>query len=572
MRRVVLCAILIVLASFLLSTFLLADNERRRNSKNESERIIRVLSNAITYDFEKYKSISRLILMDSTLLDFMKAKSDYVDIGMINDARYSVMDILNVTEGVDSVIIIREDLIMFSTNRFTYEFDLDKMEDDTWREDILDAMGKAVVSLNSFGIAKKQNDKQMITIGRAFYDINSQKRTGVLLMNIYPAVIDNMLTSTDRENICIMGTDGTFLAGNSEYAAYFGDEFKNNSITHKTIKKGGKSIILSGMQVEELPIVIMRASDYRVREVPYTIIYILISLLLAITIVEILLGFYVRKNITEPIGGLSKAIDSNRVSGKLEKIDVPVPNLELATLENDYNRMIDHVYELMDELMEREKNLQRAEMRVLQEQIKPHFLYNSIATIGYMALDSGADKVHGALETLGEFYRNFLSKGEREIPLSKEILIVKDYLSIQKLRYGDILEDEYDIEEDTKDFVIPKLTLQPIVENCIYHGIRPKGEKGIIRVTARMSGENLLLSVRDTGVGMPTEQIEKILQTEKSSGIENDSESFGLWGTIERVRYYTGEKDIVEIKSEIGEFTEITFTIRKNPITPEGEG
>ena len=348
--------------------------------------------------------------------------------------------------------------------------------------------------------------------------------------------------------------------------------YANGAIPHKTIKKGGKSIILSGMQVEELPIVIMRASDYRVREVPYTIIYILISLLLAITIVEILLGFYVRKNITEPIGGLSKAIDSNRVSGKLEKIDVPVPNLELATLENDYNRMIDHVYELMDELMEREKNLQRAEMRVLQEQIKPHFLYNSIATIGYMALDSGADKVHGALETLGEFYRNFLSKGEREIPLSKEILIVKDYLSIQKLRYGDILEDEYDIEEDTKDFVIPKLTLQPIVENCIYHGIRPKGEKGIIRVTARMSGENLLLSVRDTGVGMPTEQIEKILQTEKSSGIENDSESFGLWGTIERVRYYTGEKDIVEIKSEIGEFTEITFTIRKNPITPEGEG
>ena len=200
-------------------------------------------------------------------------------------------------------------------------------------------------------------------------------------------------------------------------------------------------------------------------------------------------------------------------------------------------------------------------MRVLQEQIKPHFLYNSIDTIGYMALDAGAENVHGALETLGSFYRNFLSKGEKEIPLKREVWIVKDYLSIQKLRYGDILDDEYDIAEETKELIVPKLILQPLVENCIYHGIRPKGEKGIIKVSSRLEDGKLHIAVRDTGIGMSEEQIEKILTSKKKEADELDSESFGLWGTIERVRYYTGKEDIVNIKSEVGEYTEIEFII-----------
>ncbi len=571
MRRVVLGAILVVLASFLLSTYLIADNERKNETMNESERIVRVLSNTIIYDYEKYKSISRMILRDEQLLDFLNAEVDSVNIGMINDARYSVMDILNATEGVDSVMIFREDMIMFSTNRFTYEYDTEKMNGDEWRADIYAGMGKTVVSFNSNGIAKKINDKELITIGRAIYDINSQKRIGIMLMNILPLVLDRMITARDDSNICIMGNEGTYLAGNEEYVQFFGDEFTTDNVAHKFIKLNGKNMILSGMCVEDLPIVVMRASEYGLKGIPSKVVYVLVFLLATITVIEVFIGLFVRRNITDPVSSLSSAIDENRKSGKLEKINVPVPNVELATLENDYNRMIDHVYELMDKLMEREKTLQRAEMRVLQEQIKPHFLYNSIATIGYMALDSGADKVHEALETLGEFYRNFLSKGEREIPLSKEITIVRDYLAIQKLRYGDILQDEYDIDKDTEDIVIPKLILQPIVENCIYHGIRPKGEKGIIRVSSKFSDGKLILSVRDTGVGMPEEQIKKILSTEGKEGAENDAESFGLWGTIERVRFYTGEKDVVQIKSEIGEFTEITFIIRKDLITGEGE-
>ena len=254
-------------------------------------------------------------------------------------------------------------------------------------------------------------------------------------------------------------------------------------------------------------------------------------------------------------------MDKNKQTGDLKKVNAQMPSDELEMLKDDYNSLIDHVNELIDTLIDKEKTLQRAEMRVLQEQIKPHFLYNSIETIGYMALDAGADKVHDALETLGSFYRNFLSKGDREIPLSREIWIVKDYLALQKLRYGDIMDDEYDIAEDTLQIVVPKLILQPLVENSIYHGIRQKGEKGIIKISSRLEDGELYLTVRDTGVGMSQEEIEDILSTENKAD-RSEADSFGLWGTIQRIRLFEGEEDIVKIESEIGEYTQIEFRIK----------
>lgn len=561
LKRVILGTVLVVIVSFIISTYVITKNERKDFSMRESDNVIKTLSNNISSDIDKYKSLSRLIMTEPKTIKFLRSEADYIDIGMINDARYAIMDILNVTEGIDSVMVLRDDMIMVTTNRFSYRYDYELMNSDSWKTNIYAGLGKVVVSLNSFKIAAKNDGSQMVTIGRAIYDIDSQKRTGLLLMNISPRVFENLLVSLGYDDICIMGTDGTFLAGNKEISRYYKLNQNVLPIKHKNVRKGGRNMLLTSGKVEDLPIVILKLSPYDSASMPSRMIIILLLLLVIFIGLAIYIAMFIRSNITEPIMALSASMDENRRSGDLHKIDVSVPNTELDILENDYNSMIDHVNELIDKLMEKEKNLQKAEMRVLQEQIKPHFLYNSIDTIGYMALDAGAENVHGALETLGSFYRNFLSKGEKEIPLKREVWIVKDYLSIQKLRYGDILDDEYDIAEETKELIVPKLILQPLVENCIYHGIRPKGEKGIIKVSSRLEDGKLHIAVRDTGIGMSEEQIEKILTSKKKEAEELDSESFGLWGTIERVRYYTGKEDIVNIKSEVGEYTEIEFII-----------
>ena len=560
LKKLIFEVVLVAIASFLVSTTIITERERRDYSKRDSDNVLKTLSSNIASDVEKYTSISRLIMIESRVTDFLRADAEKVDIGMINDARYGIMDILNATEGVDSVMVFREDMIMVATNRFTYNYDYDLMNTEEWSRDIDDGRGKAIVSLNSSGIAEKSDGRPVVTIGRAINDIDSQERTGLMMLNISSTVLENMLNKLGYNNICIMGTDGTFLAGNRGYKEYFDDAFLGKTIKHRNIRLNGEDVLLSGCKIEGLPIVILRVSPYGREGIPFRMLYVLLFLLVVFTAMAVFVAIFIRKNITDPIFGLSGAMERNKRSGELKKIDVEVPYSEFSMLEGDYNSMIDHVNELFEELVEKEKNLQKAEMRVLQEQIKPHFLYNSIETIGFMALDAGAGNVHDALETLGSFYRNFLSKGDREIPLSREICIVKDYLSLQKLRYGDILEDEYDISEDTESFIVPKLILQPMVENCIYHGIRMKGEKGTIKITARLEEGELHLIIRDTGVGMDSDQIEKIL-TSKSNTYEQNSSSFGLWGTIERVRYYTGREDVVRIRSEIGEFTEVEFII-----------
>ncbi len=560
LKQLIFGLVLFTFASFLVATYIITERERRDYSVRNADNVLKTLSSNISSDIDKYKSISRLIMIEQRVVTFLRAKESSVDIGMINDARYGVMDILNATEGVDSVMIFREDMIMVATNRFTYNYDYELMNSDTWRQDIYEALGRPVVSLCSNGVAEKADKRPVVTIGRVINDIYSQKRTGLMMLNMSTIVFERMLLRLGYDNICIMGSDGTYLSGNRDYIGYFDDSFTTEKIVHRSIRRNGEDELLSGCRVKDTPVVILRVSPYGTEGIPYRMLYILLFLLVGSVAMAIFVGIFIRRNITDPVFSLSMAMERNKKSGVLEKIDTKVPYTEFGMLEADYNSMIDHVNELFDKLVEKEKILQKSEMRVLQEQIKPHFLYNSIETIGFLALDAGAGNVHDALETLGSFYRNFLSKGDREIPLSREIQIVKDYLSLQKLRYGDILEDEYDISDDTLNIVVPKLILQPIVENCIYHGIRMKGEKGTIKITSRLESGELHLIVKDTGVGMEQDKIDSIVNS-KDKNYEQNADSFGLWGTVERIRYYTGREDVVKIRSEVGEYTEIEFII-----------
>ncbi|MCR5477793.1 MAG: histidine kinase [Lachnospiraceae bacterium] len=560
LRRLILGTISLVIVSVLISVSLITIRERKKYQSREAENMLQTLSASVDNALQNYKELSRLIMMDESLADFMRADADSVDIGTINDTRYGIMDILMVTEGVDSVMVFREDMIRVATNRFSYKYDSEKLQSMDWREEIYRLTGRATVGLNTFGVASKPDGRPMVTIGRAMYDMLTQQRTGILLMNISPEVFQRMLGNYRSDAVCIMGVDGTFLAGDERLMQFYTPEYAGGQVVHRELRDGMRQLLLSGCQVEDTPIVILRGIYYGTEGIPYGILVVILIMFLFFVFVAVFFGGFVSRNITRPIEVLSESMDENVRSGELRRIDTELPGKELGMLKEDYNSLIDHVNSLIETLIEKEKTLQRAEMRVLQEQIKPHFLYNSLETIGSLAVDAGADRVQDALETLGSFYRNFLSKGDREISLEREVQIVRDYLALQKLRYGEIIEDEYEIGEETKGIVVPKLILQPLVENSIYHGIRLKGENGIIRVKAFVSDRILHLSVYDTGVGMTREQIDRLLSAGHTKE-ESDSESFGLWGTIERVRIYCGREDVVRIRSEIGEYTEVEFLI-----------
>lgn len=534
----------------------------------ESETTINGVSGSVTASIGTYKNLSRLVMLNKEAVTLLRAKN--ATISMINDARYGVMDVMNATTNLDSIFIFRNDGDFMNTGKGLYDLDLTLMKKPAWRNRILKERGGAIIMINAGGAIQRSNKEPIVTIARAIYDINSQKLTGMLLMNFSTSMLDAAINNQGGQRLCIVTSDGTFLSGDESVAAYFTEEFISGTIVHRMVDVDGKRVMISGYEIPDTPLIVMSYTDSSVSILNNTTMYALFALVLVSIVAILMIANFIARNITKPIADLTGAIELTKKSGYLEKIKVEMPDNEIGTLSENYNGMVEHVNQLFTELIEKEKSVQRAEMRVLHEQIKPHFLYNSMETIGYMALNDGAMDVHEALETLGSFYRNFLSKGDRDIPLSREINIIKDYLSIQKLRYGDIIIDEYDIAPEVMDWQIPKLILQPVVENSIYHGIRLKGEPGVIKITGYAEDGFLHLIVYDSGLGMSQEVIDKMLSTEPGDDkMEMDTSDvakhllsgFGLRGTIERVRYFCGRDDVVKIRSEEGEYAEIEFII-----------
>ena len=561
LRLLFVLIVLIITVSFMIYVHQVTDKERRENVTRESESIIKGLSDIIYNDIERYMELSRLVMTNDKLTKFLRANSDSITLTLVETAKEGIHSVLNVTSMVDSVFIFRNDSQYLVTSPDKYDINYDRIDTPEWRNNIIEKGGRAIISLNGDGAVSRADGKQLITISRAIHDIVSQNRTGIMLMNLSVSIIEQKIKSLKNDDIFVISTDGTFLGGNESLKEYYDQSFESETFVHKQVKVDEAEMMVSGLKIPEMPVVVMTVSHIRKGIIMEETVIMLTCLIVVFFAVILFAGAFITKNITRPVLEMTKAMEKNKEEGILQKIDVVKPNNEIGMLEDSYNNMVEHVNVLFDRLIEKEQTVQRAEMRVLQEQIKPHFLYNSLETIGYLAMDEGAEKVHSALETLGSFYRNFLSKGDREIPLKREIVIIKDYLSLQKLRYGDIINDEYEIDKDTEEFIIPKLILQPLVENSIYHGIRMKGECGTIKVSSHLKDGELHLIVRDTGVGMTQEQIDKVLSGEKREPVGEQGGSFGLWGTIERIRCYCDRDDVATIRSEMGEYTEIELTI-----------
>ena len=559
LRMIFAEVVTVMTIAFLVSTFLIIRKEERDFAAREAEGKLIGLTGNIKTSFEGYSSVSRLIMMDGDLSRLLRADINEVDSGMVNDAKFAIQRILNVTTGVECVYVFRKDGLYVCTKGSLFKLDDILLPEEEWPEEVLALRGRPIEYVNGSGALKKITDSPYVSIERAVYDINSQKLTGYMMMMISSSVIEKSLSDYPGDDVCVVSPDGTYIAGNRHLQAVYRPYFNREEVTQISRLYHGRQMLVSGVRVEGMPLVVLTASPARGVYIARQTIIILFVLGGFILISFAIIGRYVAVNITRPVAKLTQAMDIGSNADDLVPITDDLPQNEIGKLKDSYNYMITRIRELIKELINKEQSIQRAEMRVLQEQIKPHFLYNTIGTINALAMESGSEEVSSALETMGRFYRNFLSKGDREISLEKEVTIVKDYLSLQKLRYGDILNDEYDLQPEALKCVVPKLILQPLVENSIYHGIRQKGEPGVIKISAHINGTKLHIKVRDTGVGMSKEDAEKLMNGRKTkTGEEN---SFGLWGTIERVRYYSHRDDVVKIDAKEGEYTEIEFII-----------
>ena len=284
----------------------------------------------------------------------------------------------------------------------------------------------------------------------------------------------------------------------------------------------------------------------------------LIILAAALAIV-FLLRYSIRlsRSITAPLEELCRR--ARRVDAGDLTVQEPVPSeiREIRTLSEGMEQMIGRLDDQMGEIKRRQESLRRTELALLQAQINPHFLYNTMDTIIWLI---EADKQQEAVEmvaNLSSFFRHSLSKGEDVITLAEEERHVRSYLQIQHARYQDIMEYILDIDPGLHDAMLPKLTLQPLVENALYHGIKLKRAKGTIRITATLADGCVLLRVEDNGVGITPQRLAQL----RDAMERQERVGFGLSAVHQRLRLQFGPEYGLRLDSEEGQGTTVTARI-----------
>lgn len=298
-----------------------------------------------------------------------------------------------------------------------------------------------------------------------------------------------------------------------------------------------------------------------------TFIIVMIVAAVVITVLETAFSNYVVRTITRPVEELVKMTQLISTGNFENRVEVESRD-EIAVLAQSVNDMAENLEVMVRQIKEDAKKMRYTELRLLQEQINPHFLYNTLETIVWLIQMNEPKQAVKMVMSLSDFFRLVLNKGKELITIREEEQHIRSYLEIQQVRYKDILEYEIAIDPKIYEYHIQKLTLQPLIENSLYHGIKYKRTKGLIRVTGEMAGPDIVLCVEDTGVGMDEETLGK-LQEEISKPCKLTESGFGLANVSERIRMNYGKDYGMKIESTQGVGTKIVITIP--PVDVSGE-
>lgn len=276
---------------------------------------------------------------------------------------------------------------------------------------------------------------------------------------------------------------------------------------------------------------------------------------LLVIIFAVFLAILASRSIANPITKLRLLMKSAE-NGNFDVHFQSKYNDEIGQLGQSYNKMIDRVSELINLVQEQEKNKRKAEIAILQAQINPHFLYNTMDTIQWMAQEHGAADVVDLVENLTSMLRIGLSRGNEFISVQMEAKHVESYLMIQKVRYEDKLNFSIQIDSDIMQLKVIKLILQPLVENAIYHGIKEKRGKGFIFITGKEEGGKIHFQVSDNGIGMKKEKLEQIRQM-LSGEKQNLEIGYGVFNVNDKIRLNFGDEYGLSYHSIYGEGTTV---------------
>ena len=285
----------------------------------------------------------------------------------------------------------------------------------------------------------------------------------------------------------------------------------------------------------------------------------LAGLLLIVLAATIVSSVVLSRYISRPIHSLNKAMGEFEANAEGFSYEPVYGSLEVTSLSNAFGHLVIRIQELMNQVRNEEIVLRKTELRALQAQINPHFLYNTLDSIAWMCEEGRTKDAVEMVNALARLFRISISKGHELIPVEKEVEHAKSYLQIQKFRYKNQFQYSFDVQESCLHYYCNKITLQPIIENAIYHGLNRMIDEGFIEIRIFEDGDDVVFTVEDNGVGMTKEQCESILHKE----VKGQTGGIGIKNVNDRVKIYFGEQYGMKIESELDEGTKVSIRMPK---------
>ena len=286
-------------------------------------------------------------------------------------------------------------------------------------------------------------------------------------------------------------------------------------------------------------------------------IEIVFVVLIMIVVIPLVLSRAVKlsKSITDPIVAMNSRVKEIGGGDLSPHTPVETDDTSMALLSTGIEDMAARLDKQIELNRQEQIKLRDIELSLIQAQINPHFLYNTLDAIVWLIEIGKNDQAEQMVTSLSSYFRSFLSDGRDIVTIAEEKQHIQSYLEIQQVRYRDIMEYEINIDPSIEGTKIPKMTLQPLVENAIYHGLKPKRGKGKIIVTGTRENDKIILKVLDTGLGMNDEELESL----KTRVLNEDTTSFGLTSAYKRLKLLYGEECKFDIKSVPQEGTSISI-------------
>lgn len=399
----------------------------------------------------------------------------------------------------------------------------------------------------------------ILSVSKALLD-KDNKVTGVILIDMKLDTIESIINSANLSQtgfLYIADYEGNVVYGptNDIVHRIHPTMLKKNQIVN--INGNSFQIINKETGISRWKIVGVFPQDVTLKiifeVISYFAIYAVIIFMLASLLLSIL-----TKTVSKPIGEL-KGLMEQAEKGELDVRFQSPYNDEISVLGRSFNSMIESIKRLLQLVYTEQRAKREAELRAFQAQIKPHFLYNTLDTINWMALEYEADDIVEVVASLTNLFRISLSKGNEIISLENEILHVSSYLAIQKIRYEEQFDYTIHYDKELGSLKVIKLIIQPLVENAIYHGVKGLKQKGFIHINIDVIDDFLIIQVKDSGQGMTPEYVEYINSVFEDNDKKKDSTGIGLLNVNERIKLNFGNEYGLFVTSSNNEGTIVTI-------------